>query len=191
MEKNNKYNDILTATQKLFFKYGIKKVTIEDICKDANVSKMTFYKFFPNKMELAKILLDKIFEHYYDIFEKLMESDISFSEKMRGIVQMKLDYAKDANWDFIVDIFKKQDDELGIHIQKWIRIGLDKTVAYFVEAQKKGFMRKDLHPTMLLMLLDKMQEVALDDRVLAAYPNAQELTKEITKFFLYGISDER
>ncbi|KAA6314500.1 hypothetical protein EZS27_034893, partial [termite gut metagenome] len=40
-------------------------------------------------------------------------------------------------------------------------------------------------------LLDKMKEIALDDRVIAAYSNVQVLSMEITKFFLYGLFDER
>ena len=47
--KNIKYNQILTKGKELFWKYGIKRVAIEEICKQAHVSKMTFYKYFKNK----------------------------------------------------------------------------------------------------------------------------------------------
>ena len=53
-----KEQDILIAGKKLFFKYGLKKVTIEEICAEANVSKMTFYKYFPNKTALVKKVFD-------------------------------------------------------------------------------------------------------------------------------------
>ena len=52
---NPKYLDIFKTAKDLFWKYGIKRVSIEEICKEAKVSKMTFYKFFPNKIELEAV----------------------------------------------------------------------------------------------------------------------------------------
>jgi len=61
MPKNNiKYQAIFKTGKVLFWKHGIKRVTIEEICTEADVSKMTFYKFFPNKIELAKKLIQQI-----------------------------------------------------------------------------------------------------------------------------------
>ena len=39
-------------------------MTIEEICGEAKVSKMTLYKFFPNKIELAKVILKKVFDDF-------------------------------------------------------------------------------------------------------------------------------
>ncbi|KAA6340551.1 HTH-type transcriptional repressor KstR2 [termite gut metagenome] len=190
MKQSKKYGDMMDTAQRLFYKYGTKRVTVEEICVEANVSKMTFYKFFPNKLELAKTVLDKIFGKTFQRFSDLMDSEIPFSEKMQGIFQMKIEFSKDANWAFFIDVYKS-DPELVAHVQGWIQKGLQLTVNYFVQAQEKGQMRKDINPVLLLALLDKMKDIALDDRVIAAYSNVQILLMEITKFFLYGIFDER
>ena len=44
----------LLAAKDLFWRYGFRKVTVEEICEQEKVSKMTFYKMFPNKLDLAK-----------------------------------------------------------------------------------------------------------------------------------------
>jgi len=46
---NPKREQILTTGKELFWKFGFKRVTIEEICKEAGVSKMTYYKFFTTK----------------------------------------------------------------------------------------------------------------------------------------------
>ncbi|MDR3340341.1 MAG: TetR/AcrR family transcriptional regulator [Candidatus Symbiothrix sp.] len=189
--KSKKYTDIIDAAQRLFYKYGIKKVSIEEICSEGNVSKMTFYKFFPNKTELAKTVLDKVFDNAIKQFTDLMESDLPFSEKMHGLLMMKMKSTKDANWAFIVELYKNSDNELLAHAQHKIQNTLNLVVDYFKQAQDKGWMRKDLSPTLMLVILDKMQEMSLDDRVIAAYSDMQVAAMEITKFFLYGIFDER
>jgi hypothetical protein len=120
-----------------------------------------------------------------------MESDIPFNEKMHGLLQMKMEGTKDANWAFIVEICKSSDAELVASTQQWIQNGLKRTIDYFRQAQDKGWMRKDLQPALMIVILDKIQEICFDERVIAAYPNVQDMTMEVTKFFLYGISDER
>jgi hypothetical protein len=104
---------------------------------------------------------------------------------------MKVENAKGANRDLIIDLYKHPDTELRDHVQGWIQKGLKLTIDHFQQAQEKGCMRKDLQPTLMLVILDKMQEIVIDDRLQSTYPNMEALTSEISKFFLYGIFDER
>jgi AcrR family transcriptional regulator len=53
-KNNKKFQSTVNKAKELFWKYGIKKVSIEEICAEAPVSKMTFYKFFKNKNDLAE-----------------------------------------------------------------------------------------------------------------------------------------
>ena len=56
MEKRSaKLQAILDAAKSLFWKHGIRRVTIEEICEVAGVSKMTYYKYFSNKTAIAKL----------------------------------------------------------------------------------------------------------------------------------------
>ena len=51
---NKKIQQLVTTAQELFMRHGIRRVTVEEICSEANISKMTFYKYFKNKIELTK-----------------------------------------------------------------------------------------------------------------------------------------
>lgn len=86
-----KQNDIFEAGKRLFYKYGIKKVTIEEICEEANASKMTFYKYFPNKVELAKTVIDDYYSSALERYENMMQSDIPVEEKVRKTFELKLE----------------------------------------------------------------------------------------------------
>ena len=50
---------ILFGAQDLFFKYGIKSITMDDIAKHLAVSKKTIYQFFADKNELVETLLSE------------------------------------------------------------------------------------------------------------------------------------
>ena len=51
---SKKIGQLVTTAQELMMRHGIHRVTVEEICSDANISKMTFYKYFKNKIELTK-----------------------------------------------------------------------------------------------------------------------------------------
>lgn len=48
---------ILTAAQELFFKYGIRSISMDDIAKHLSISKKTIYAFFKNKDEVVHELM--------------------------------------------------------------------------------------------------------------------------------------
>lgn len=49
---------ILKTSGELFFKFGIRSVSIDDICNELHISKKTFYTVFKQKDELIVELLD-------------------------------------------------------------------------------------------------------------------------------------
>lgn len=60
--KPDKAISILQAAEKLFNKYGYKKVSIDEIVKNASIAKGTFYLYFKNKEEVYTKIIDKYFE---------------------------------------------------------------------------------------------------------------------------------
>ena len=59
---------ILLGIQELFFKYGIRSVTMDDIAKHIGMSKKTLYQFFKDKNEMVHVLME----------EKLKEDECEF-----------------------------------------------------------------------------------------------------------------
>jgi AcrR family transcriptional regulator len=47
---------ILKSSLELFFKYGIKRVTMDDIAKELGMSKKTIYQFYKEKDDLVNQL---------------------------------------------------------------------------------------------------------------------------------------
>jgi AcrR family transcriptional regulator len=59
--RSDKMQDILDSARSLFWKHGIRRITIEEICEKAGVSKMTCYKYFSNKTAIARYLIEEMF----------------------------------------------------------------------------------------------------------------------------------
>lgn len=72
MEKGHQ-NKILEGAKELFFMYGLKRVTVDDICRHIGMSKKTLYLFFKNKEELIECLLEKNINENKKEFEHIFK----------------------------------------------------------------------------------------------------------------------
>ena len=84
---------ILKTSLELFFKYGIKRVTMDDIAKELGMSKKTIYQFYKEKDDLVNQLCEIEMlkqEVQFDEIQKLAKDPIHeimlISIKMREMI---------------------------------------------------------------------------------------------------------
>ncbi len=186
--KSKKHRDILHTSKELFWKYGFKRVTIEEICEKANVSKMTFYRFYPNKLELAKSVFDLVIDNSIKDFKTLMKQDIPASEKVKGMLQMKFEGTNDISKEFLIDFYNNPDLEVSSYIQKRVQEVWSQITEDFRKGQEEGWLRKDFKPEIILIFSQKMMDLVKDENVLKLYNTPQDLIMEIANLFTYGIT---
>ena len=185
---NIRCKQILVTARKLFWKHGLKRVTVEEICREAGVSKMTFYKFFPNKTELAKTVYNNEIEKGLARFREIMhQPGNSPFEKMEKILLMKLEGTNEISREFMSDFYSDKQLGLASWVEKRSREVWKELLSDFAEAQKKGWFRKDFKPEGMLILVTKMSEIVKDEQLLDLYDNPQEMIMETARFFTYGI----
>lgn len=61
---------IVEKAAEMFFNFGIRSVTIDDICRELGISKKTFYVYFSGKDDLV----EKVLAHNVEHFAHKMES---------------------------------------------------------------------------------------------------------------------
>ena len=76
-------NRILNKGKELFFKYGIKKTTVDDIVQSVGISKGSFYTFFKTKEHL-------FFEMYITETKNIEKEFISQLNKKNNIIKKNL-----------------------------------------------------------------------------------------------------
>ncbi|MBL4649530.1 MAG: TetR/AcrR family transcriptional regulator [Aureispira sp.] len=185
--ENKKCQAILKTGKELFWKHGVKRVSIQEICTEAKTSKMTFYKFFDNKIDLAKTVLDLVFDESIKEYQAIMAQDISFVQKVKETLLAKSRSSQDISQEFIVDIYKNKDLGLLEYVHSKGEAILDLVLDDYQQAQKEGHVRPDIKREFMRYQLLKMREMVLDENLLAFYKNPQELTMELTNFFFYGL----
>ncbi|MEA3462176.1 MAG: TetR/AcrR family transcriptional regulator [Bacteroidota bacterium] len=187
-ESNPKRELILKTGKKLFWKFGFKRVTVEEICKEAGVSKMTYYKYFTNKMALVKTLMDDILQDGLIKYRKLMDSGLPYPEKVLGMIELKREQTHTMSSEFFKDYLQSGDPELIAYLEKLSNENLQIFVADFRKAQENGDIRKDLKVEFIIAILNQLMDwVQHDKALLELYDEPQDLAVELTRFMFYGM----
>ncbi len=186
---NQKRKKIIAVGRGLFWKHGFKRVTIEEICSEAKVSKMTYYKFFSNKMELIKTILDELFKESITSYREIMDSDIPFSEKITRQIELKMKGTADMSTEFANDLMLHAEPEIVEFYTLRKNEILVMVHADYVKAQKNGEIRKDVKPEFLIYFLNHIYEMLADEKLIQLYNSPNEMAMELIRFFFYGILD--
>lgn len=187
-EKTSKpYQKIIDNAKTLFMKHGMRRITVEEICKEAGVSKMTFYRIFTNKEDVAEKIIFEINERNMMKYYEIMNQKISYLEKIQQTLELKNTASSEISEEFIKDILQNENELFIKHLTEIRQNANEQYLKDFIEAQKNGDVRKDIKPEFILYILDMLYEKMKDERLIGMYKNTQEATMEITKFFFYGI----
>ncbi len=184
---NPKYQDIYRTGKELFWKYGIKKVSIEEICREANVSKMTFYKFFPNKIELAKTILSELMKSSMHKFDTIVKQDISFQEKLESIFLLKIEAVNDFSQEFMNDIYTNSDSSLKNYLEESAKQAMQQVADFYKDAQDKRFIRKEVNINFIISFSSQMSIFMEDETLMAQYKNPIDFILEVMNMMFYGI----
>ena len=188
ISQNKKYLDIIQSARTLFWKHGFKRVSIEEICREAKTSKMTFYKFFSNKLELAKSVFDFVVDDSISTFKTVLHETTSASELIGQMLQMKKEGIHEISKEFITDFYTNPELGLKNYIDEKTRTVWAEMIGDFKLAQERGILRKDLNIEFFVYFTRKFSDLLNDPYLNKIYPNPQDLIMELTRFSAYGIS---
>lgn len=178
-----------TATD-LFLRFGVKRVTVEEICRSAHVSKMTFYKYFKNKTELAEYIIFSILDNAQKEFESIWKEISTFEYKIDQFIRLKMIYAKKFSKEFLFD-FMNLSPKIHDKVLDYSRINQITFIKLIEQAQSKRIIRNDVSIDIITLMLNHFIELRDDERFLNLYGNVEDITSSMLNFFFYGIMGKK
>jgi AcrR family transcriptional regulator len=185
------YTLIMDTAKTLFWKHGLKRVTVEEICKEAEVSKMTFYRNFENKNNLAEQVLIREMQRGSGAYDNIMALPVPFVDKIAKFVQLKHELSQGISEEFIKDIYKTDNKSLQFRIESNRKEMLSKLRSDLIKAQNTGEIRSNLKIDFVIYMLQSLNEKILDQRLISLYKNPHDLIMELTNFIFYGLLNEK
>lgn len=175
---------ITTVAVDLFSRNGIKRVSMDDVARKANVSKRTLYDFFRDKESLLIEMLHQIsdpFIEYIGTLEKqgnkALETMLLFNEKL----------VEGPIWlcdDFLEDI-KRYPIALQVMLEGK-QYFMTKTVELLRQGAKEGVFMADINYDIISMLMQKQMNKFEPSRNYSKYTH-EEVHNTMLFIFLRGI----
>lgn len=186
-----KQRDIFEAGKRLFYRFGVKKVTVEEICEEAGASKMTFYKYFPGKVELAKAVIDVFYGEALEKYERMMRSDIPIEEKFRKTFELKIENVLNLEMDFVSSLYQYPEEELLEHLESWKRRRMEMTQEWFEKMQENGLVMEEMSFPVFMLYAESLQNFAMNEDTMNFFGTTEKLTRAVSRIFLYGIAKRK
>ncbi|GFZ83442.1 TetR family transcriptional regulator [Compostibacillus humi] len=187
--REQKKKDILQAALSLFLKYGVQKVSVAEIAKEAAVSQVTIYNYFESKDNLVHEVIifytDTVWQKYY---EEIFESDLSFSEKITKIIFEKKETAEEIHPDFYQYFMKEYANGISYMEKLYTEQVLPKFIELFNEGKAEGLVDPTLSNEAIIFYIQMFKEYFQRED---AYEKALPITEDLTKLFFYGIAGNK
>jgi AcrR family transcriptional regulator len=187
MELNENYKGIMQKGKELFWKYGIKKVSVEEICQKVPVSRVTFYKYFNGKEDLALKILKDILELSLKEYRDIMDSDLSFEEKLEKTIVLKMKYTDHFSHEYIHDVYSGAFPRIKEYLMENTVEVMKMIENEYREAQEKGFIRQDLKFDFIMYMINHTQTLIQDPQLIKQYNDSGDMIYDLIQFLFYGI----
>lgn len=175
---SKKHNALVASAKELFFKYGVKRITLKEICEHSNVSKVTLYSYFKNKDELVAYIRNELTETGFAKFDEINAMDISYIEKVEKMTKWRADFFSSMSNEFIKEIIDENE------IQSQIK---QRYLQNIETAQSNGEIAKNLDPELIWLVTEKFNDIIKEGKWENITDTHIELQNQLRQMYFYGI----
>lgn len=183
---------ILAETERLFWKYGVRSVTMEDIAKQLGISKKTIYQHFTDKEEiLYQVMLDKMVRNQseMDCMPAKMANPI---EEILSVMTMIQQQADQVNPNFLIDIRRYYPKAYSLFRQYKEQFIVQSILENIQNGISLGLYRSDVNPTIMARLRVEQIELAFNCDIFPTNEYSMlEIQRELMHHFVRGLLTEK
>lgn len=156
---------ILQKAEEMFFRYGVKSITMDDIARELGISKKTIYQHFPDKDDLVYQVVGREMEKDKCEYEEIDNSEANAIEKLIQASEMMRHTLVTVNPRLLYEIQKYHPrawQHFERHMQDFALTGITKDLRQGID---EGLFRADLDVPVVARLRLKQIEIGFDNQL--------------------------
>ena len=186
---NKKKSQILEAAKILFTKYGYKRVSMDEIAREANVVKSTIYQYFKDKDDLLKYFIYDEILKMKNLVEDIEKKSNNSFEMIHKTIYELLMYRK--NQQFIITITKEVEAFHNVSVCENLKL-IDESILEYIENKlengiEKNIIRKCNTKIMAFVLFKSYVALAIDWEKEHEHLDEKEISESISLFLKTGL----
>lgn len=179
---------ILQGAQELFFKYGIKSITMDDVAKHLAISKKTIYKYYADKNEVVEAMTTQLMKKNEKEFQAIANESTNVVEEVFTMMNHMSHMFSQMNSNLFYDMQK-------YHPNSWklFKDFKEECIERMVEESVKrgisqGLVRSDINSKIVARLRMEQVEMGFNPN---AFPPSKfkiiDVQLALLDHFLHGI----
>ncbi len=179
---------ILTGAQELFFRFGIRSITMDDIAKHLGMSKKTIYQFFKDKDDVVQSLMEAKLKEDERDFALIQQESKNIVDEVFSIMRRMSQLFSKINPVIFHDLQKYHPQVWQLFKEFKSKFILGLVEQTILKGIKETLVRTDVNPKILARL--RMEEIEMGFNA-DVFPLDKfkliEIQLAMTEHFLYGI----
>lgn len=179
---------ILNAAFELFFRYGIKSVTMDDIAKHLSISKKTIYQFFRDKDEIVHTLMLEKLEEDKKEFTAISQASQNVVEEVFGFMRHMSTILGRINPNIFYDLQKYHPRTWELFHSFRNDFSLKQVEEALLRGIRDGLVRPDVDVKTLAVLRTEEIDMGFNPKI---FPPDKfkmlDVQLALTEHFLYGV----
>jgi AcrR family transcriptional regulator len=180
---------ILQAVSELFYRHGVKSITMDDISKHLGMSKKTIYESYENKDEIVKLLAKREIDVQFNDMLEIRKRSENAVDEIFGVMRYMAAKFSLINPTMFYDL-QKYHSEAWAHFREF----KESKMQVFIEENLKLGIKQELYRAEMnakIMARLRMEEVELAFNPAAFPPDKFKVVDvhiELLNHFVHGIA---
>lgn len=189
MQAQKTKSKIFNTAVDMISQHGFSNVTVDDICKGANVAKGSFYHYFKSKDDIVIQTYRKIDDIYEKMIIKLPPESTSI-EKIIASVMFQAKYAKRSGVEHVRQIYRSQVEAGTAYFISEERPFFKVLCGIIVDGQNKHQLKTDLTaPALTRFVLTMSRGIIYDWCVHDDSYDIEDVMKKYFRLLIRSISN--
>ncbi len=184
--------EILERSSTVFMKYGLKSVTMDDLCREIGVSKKTIYKYFEDKTDLVHSILASKLDLDKSACDLCSASSENAIAELINTSRFVSEQFANINPTVFYDLQKHYPSAWKMmHDHKWDFV-LNNIRNNIIRGKKENLYRDNINPDIIARYYVSAMDNLMDGTV---YPSpefrTEQVLTEILRFQIRGLASDK
>lgn len=188
-EKGNK---IIDSAFRVYMRYGIKSVNMDDMSRHLGMSKKTLYQYVTDKEDLVRRCVDTFCTREYKDVKQITKRGLNAIDESLEIMQWVLAKLENMHPSVSFDLEKYHPEVYNKMRKKRQRAIFDSCMLNMKKGQREGLYRKDFKPEVIAKLYIPRIDLIFDQSI---FPQAQfnpsQVYIEMFRYHIRGIASPK
>jgi AcrR family transcriptional regulator len=189
---NEKLDHLLKQAGDIFMRYGLKSVTMDDVCRELGISKKTLYQYVTDKNDLISKVLEQDIEADEKMICALQTSSLSAIDELLHIQKMVSEKVQHMHSSIVYDLKKYYPESWGRIIKHRNEFIVGCIEQNIIKGQAEGLFRNDINAAVIARIYSARIEAVIDPSLFSGLKfTTAELYAEAMRYHIRGIATEK